>query len=284
MGENNNKMRDNLSELATDQSNKDTQLSKKMKMMENRLKESLKSMMEETMKEALKPIQDSIDKLQATQTTMETHEQQIAKLQMENATLVEKVNYLKTEMNDVHAKLNKLEDRSLECNLIFHGIKEQSTDDQEARIEKVYRAFSNTINRDTPLEHLQVAREVEIVRTRRLGKAELGKTRPLCVEFSSRFDSGKIYSNWFSIKQGIYVDREFSYETEKDRRLLRPILKATKGLKEYNCKSRLEGSQLVIDGKRYTKKNLDQLPQSLNIMKVMTKSNEHRILWRTLSS
>ena len=170
-----------------------------MMIMESRLKERLKSMMEETMKEALKPIQESIDKLQATQSTMETHDQQIVKLQRDNVAPAEEVTHLRAEINLVHIKLSKLEDKSLECKLIFHGIEEQSTDDQEARTEKVYKAISNTINRDTPLARLQVARDVEIVRTGRLGKAEMNRTRPLCVEFSSKYDVEQIYSNRLSL-------------------------------------------------------------------------------------
>ena len=120
---------------------------------------------------------------------METHEQHIVKLQKDNVALTKEVTNLRAEVNGIHAKLNKLEDRSLECNLIFHGIEEYSTDDQESRIEKVYKAISNTINHDTPSERLQIAREVEIVRTRRLGKTEVNKIRPLCVEFSSKYDA-----------------------------------------------------------------------------------------------
>ena len=94
---------------------------------------------------------------------MEEHELKIVKLQNDNAVLTDKVNYLRADTKGVQTKLNKLEDKSLECNLILHGIKEENTDDQEARIEKVYKAISNTINCDTPSERLQVAREVEIV-------------------------------------------------------------------------------------------------------------------------
>ena len=79
------------------------------------------------------------------------------------------------------------------------------------------------------------------------------------------------------MEDGIYVDREFCYETEKDLCLLRPILTAAKRLKEYNRKCRLEGNQLVLDGKRYTKDNLDQLPKNLDIMKITTKSDEHSV-------
>ena len=74
------------------------------------------------------------------------------------------------------------------------------------------------------------------------------------------------------------MDREFCFETEKARRLLRPVLKAAKGLKEYNRKCRLEGNQLVLDSKRYTKDTLDQLPRNLDVMKITTKSDE-KSLW-----
>ena len=252
-------------------------LSKEMKMMENRLYESLKTMLKDTINTSLKLIQESIDKLQATQTTMETHERQILKLQHDNAILTEEVTYLRSEVKEFQVKINKLEDKSLENNLIFHGLEEQSPDDIDYRNEKIYAAISNTINRDTPEERLQVAREVEIVRTWRLGKAEPNRTRPLSVEFSSKYDTIQIFKNRFSIENNIYVDREFCYKTEKDRRLLRPILKVAKRLKEYNRKCRLDGNQLVLDGKRYTKETLNQLPKNLEIMKIMTKSDEHHV-------
>ena len=74
----------------------DTPLSKEMKVMESRLKESLQMMLKETMNAALKPIQESIDKLQASQSTIEAHEIQIVKLQKDNASLTEEVTHLKS--------------------------------------------------------------------------------------------------------------------------------------------------------------------------------------------
>ena len=74
-------------------------LGEEMKLMENRLYESLKTLLKDTIKTSLKPIQESIDKLQATQTTMESHEWQILKLQRDNAILTEEVTYLRSEAN-----------------------------------------------------------------------------------------------------------------------------------------------------------------------------------------
>ena len=79
------------------------------------------------------------------------------------------------------------------------------------------------------------------------------------------------------MEEGIYVDREFCYATEKDRRMLRPFLKAAKNLPEYKKKCRLEGNSLMLDGKRYNKENLHQLPKKLDPMNVTTKSTDEAI-------
>ena len=73
------------------------------------------------------------------------------------------------------------------------------------------------------------------------------------------------------------MDKEFSYATEKDHRLLRPILKAAKKLPEYKKKCRMDGNQLVLDGKHYTKGKLHQLPKKLDPMKVVTKSTDETL-------
>ena len=187
------------------------------------------------------------------------------------------MNQIKTEMGYFQRKINQLEDRSLERYLIFHGISESLPDDEEARTEKIYRAISDTISRETPEERLQLAREVEIIKTRRLGKPDPSRIRAISVELSNKYDVEQIYANRFSMEEGVFIDREFSRETEKDRRLLRPILKVAKNLPEYKKKCRLEGNQLVLDGKQYHKENLHQLPKKLEPMKVATKTTENSI-------
>ena len=104
-------------------------------------------------------------------------------------------------------KVNQLEDRSLERNLIFQGINKTIPDDVEAQMEKIYNAISNTISRDTPEERLQLARDVEIIKTRRLGKPDPSKTHAISVEFSNKYDVEQIYANRFNMEEGIYVER-----------------------------------------------------------------------------
>ena len=272
-------------DTSTNRDTCDNTLSMEMQQMEKRITESItnhncdsmKSFIQETMKEMLKPIQKSIDNLLVMKTNLELQEGKITCLKQENIKLSNELHHLKSEVSQVQKKLIQLEDRSLECNLIFQGIPEAGPDDENARAEKIYHAISATISRDTPEERLQLAREVELIKTRRLGKPDPARTRALSVEFSNKFDAEQIYANRFSMEEGVYVDKEFSYATEKDRRLLRPILKAAKNLPEYKKKCRLDGNQLVLDGKHYTKDNLHQLPKKLDPMKVATKSTDETL-------
>ena len=281
----NEKKKAKTMDTSNSQESSDSTLSVEMQQMEKRITESItnhnqdsmKSLIQEMMKEMLRPIQDSIENLLGMKTNLESQEGKITRLKYENSKLSSKIHHLKCEMSDVQKKLTQLEDRSLERNLIFQGISEGTPDDENARAEKVYQVVSATISRDTPEKRLQLAREVELIRTRRLGKPDPTRTRALSVEFSNKFDAEQIYANRFSMDDGVYVDKEYSHATEKDRRLLRRILKAAKNLIEYKKKCRLDGNQLVIDGRRYTKENLHQLPKKLDPMKVTTKSSDETV-------
>ena len=70
------------------------------------------------------------------------------------------------------------------------------------------------------------------------------------------------------------MDKEYSKATEHERRLLRPIIKAARRLENYKGLCRLDGSQLVIDGKRYNRDNLHTLPDDLDSTKLCSKTNE----------
>ena len=154
--------------------NNESTLSDEMQQLERRItdnimnhnSELLKSMIQETMKEILKPIQDKIDNLLVLKTNMENQEGHITQLKCENVKLNNKLTHIKSEMCNFQRKINQLEDRSLERNLIFQGISETIPDDVEARVDKIYNAISNTISRDTQEERLKLARDIEIIKTR----------------------------------------------------------------------------------------------------------------------
>ena len=116
----------------------ETSLSKEMQQLEKRItdnitnhnQDTMKNLIQETMKEMVKPIQDSIDNLLVLKMNMETQERRITQLKYENSKLNNELNQIKTEMGYFQRKINQLEDRSLERNLVFQGISESLPDDE----------------------------------------------------------------------------------------------------------------------------------------------------------
>ena len=70
------------------------------------------------------------------------------------------------------------------------------------------------------------------------------------------------------------MDKEYSKATEHERRLLFPIIKAARRLKHYKGLCRLDGPQLVIDGKCYNRDNLHTLPEDLDTTTLCSKTND----------
>ena len=66
------------------------------------------------------------------------------------------------------------------------------------------------------------------------------------------------------LSKGIFVDKCYSTETEREWKRLRLILSAARQLEEYCGKCKLEGTDLIIRGKKYSFDKLSELPQNLN--------------------
>ena len=87
-------------------------------------------------------------------------------------------------------------------------------------------------------------------------------------------DTEFVLSNNTNLNKGVYADKEYPFDIEKKRKILRPILTAAKNSKKYCKKCRLENDILVIKGKRYGIEELDTLPKSLKPENVMSKTND----------
>ena len=70
------------------------------------------------------------------------------------------------------------------------------------------------------------------------------------------------------------MDKEYTEETERSRKLLRPILKLAKGKEEYSRKCKMEDDILIIHGKKYSTKNLHKLPADINGFKASSKESD----------
>ena len=118
------------------------------------------------------------------------------------------------------------------------------------------------------------AGDTSIEPVERMGKYNPLRTRPVKVKFSDKRDVNNLFKNRKKLPKGIYVDKEYSKATEKERRLLRPVIKATRRIDKYKGAYHLDGPQLIIEGKRYHRQNIHTLPDDLNPMEVTCKSND----------
>ena len=90
-------------------------------------------------------------------------------------------------------------------------------------------------------------------------------------------DVDNLFKNRKKLPDGVFIDREYSRATEKEHRLLQPVLKAAQKIEECKGKCRLEGPYLKLDGKKYHQHNIHTLPAQLGPSEVTSISDAERI-------
>ena len=197
----------------------------------------------------------------------------------EAATLcVETVNrkFLRSEAKQrkIENRLSIIEDQLLEKKLIFQGLHETEYEDNNDIIGKVIRAISSTMPGDDADEQKANAGCTSIDQVERVGRYNPLRPRPVKVKFTDKSDVDHLLKHKKNLPEGIYIDKEYSKATEKERRLLRPILKAARRMKKYQKKCRMEGAHVVLDGIHYYRENIHTLPPELSADKVTSETNE----------
>ena len=81
------------------------------------------------------------------------------------------------------------------------------------------------------------------------------------------------------LTEGVFVDYEYDQETIRNRKLLYPILRAARNTEGYKGMCKLERDVLTLKGKRYTVRNISELPSELSGFYVSSKSNEDTYAW-----
>ena len=113
-------------------------------------------------------------------------------------------------------------------------------------------------------ERLDIARGIPIRTTKRLGRYRLGRNRPISISFEKKSHADVLYESKSWLPKGVYIDKEYTDEVEKQRKLLRPILKLARGINKYQGKCKLEDNHLIIHGVRYGVEDLHKLPSELS--------------------
>ena len=170
-------------------------------------------------------------------------------------------------------RLSQIKDQLLEKNLIFQGLLETEFEDINDIKTQVVKAIATTMPGNDPEEKKTQAGCTSIDQVERLGRYNPQKYRPVKVKFTDKTDVDHVLKNRRKLPEGVYIEREFSRSTEKERRYLRPILKAARKLPKYQGKCRLEGKHVVLDGTHYHRENINTLPPELAGDKCTSKAN-----------
>ena len=185
---------------------------------------------------------------------------------METKQLRTEARLFKVEKENEELKqwLVSIEDKLLENSVVINGISEEKFEELESCREKLNRELACILSGNTFEEKLENAKSLQIESTDCIGKFNPAKGRPIAVKFASKNNVKMILKNKKSFSEGIFVDRLYNTETEKERRRLRPILSAARRLEEYCGRCKIEGTDLIIRGKCYSFENLSELPQNLS--------------------
>ena len=184
-----------------------------------------------------------------------------------------RLNKVEQENKELKQRLTEIEDKLLEKSITINGISEEKYEDPGPRRIKLNHVIAHTLSGNTFDEKLEKASSMQIESTERIGKYNPSKGRPIAVNFMCKTDADTVLLNKKKLTKGIYADHYYSVETERERKRLRPILSAARRLEEFRGKCRMDGTELVIRGKRYTMKNLSELPQNLSPELVSSKQD-----------
>ena len=139
---------------------------------------------------------------------------------MDQDHISKKCEKIENENKELKSRLTKLENRMLEKNLIFHGIKEDNWDIEDNSKERIWKAISYTVDNDDSRERLKIVRGIQINSTKHLGRFREGHNRPLSVSLERQSHVETLFRNKKHLPKGIYIDREYTEEREKTRKLL----------------------------------------------------------------
>ena len=206
--------------------------------------EELKQQIFAGIKLMLDPIKEDIEQIKIDQRGLETETQKITGQKLKQQIVKNEEKQKKLEH-----RISVLEDQLLEKNIIFQGLTEDEFDDIGDTKAKIISVLATVNEGATAEDRKEVAKKTPIDSIERMGKFNAHRPRPVKVKFVNKSDVSNLFRNRKKLPDGIFIDREYSKATEKERRLLRPIVKAARKIEEYKGNCRLEGPYLKLNGK-----------------------------------
>ena len=234
--------------------------------------EELKQQIFAGIKLMLDPIKEDIEQIKLDQHGYESKAENLTGHKIQQQIIKNKVKQKKLE-----TRISALEDQLLEKNMIFQGLTEDEFEDQQETKTKIISILTTVTEGATVEDRKESAKKTPIDSIERMGKYKPNRSRPVKVNFTNKTDVSCLFKNRKKLPDGVFIDREYSKGTEKECRILRPIVKAARKIDEYKGKCWLEGPYLKLDGKRYHRQNIHTLPEKLGPAEVTSVSNDNSV-------
>ena len=232
--------------------------------------EELKQQIFAGIKLMLDPIKEDIEQIKLDQCGYESKAENLTGHKIQQQIIKKEVKQKKLE-----TRISALEDQLLEKNIIFQGLTEDEFEDQQETKTKIISVLTTVTEGVTAEDRKESAKKTPIDSIERIGKYKPNRSRPVKVKFTNKTDVSCLFKNWKKLP--VFIDREYSKATEKERRILRPIVKAARKIEEYKGKCWLEGPYLKLDGKRYHRQNVHTLPEKLGPAEVTSVSDDNSV-------
>lgn len=240
------------------------------------IKESVKSNMRETIDEKLMPMQADIKKLLTAKEDTEALVSSVNTLTEETKKIERKCTKIELENEKLKERLKDIETKLLDSSITIHGMPENKWEEDPERCELVRYVLSTALPGTTD-EKILAASKIQIRSTERLGRYNSSKGRPISVTFQNKQDADYLIENKRKLDKGVFVDRVYCAEVERERKFLRPILREARKIPAYQGKCKMEGDVLEINSKKYTRDNLHELPYDLSGYKCTSKQDENTL-------
>ena len=220
------------------------------------------------------PLRSDLTRLLLGNEKVSEHQRKIVMLEEENVSLKRKLKKVEKSQEKTKTKVDRIESRLLEGNVIMHGLEEGKEESSLELYERVVEAISYTVKGRNKKERMEAAKEISISTVKRVGRKNQNRKRPTVISFVYKADALNLLEHKKKLQQGIYVDKEYPEEVEERRRYLRPILRAARQNPKYKGLCRMEEDVLVINSMRYTKENLHKLLKNIDRYHSTSKRNK----------
>ena len=172
---------------------------------------------------------------------------------------------LDSKVNKMQEHIIRLESQSRRDNLLFDGVQESPQENCLKVVQEILKSKLLIDNADS----------IQIVRCHRLGpvRSTSKKPRTIIAKFHWYGDRTTVWNAKKNLKgSNIFLREDFPTEIQNRRRILWPIMKKAQSMGK---SAFLNVDALIIDGRRYTCKDINTLPPDLDPAKIATPQAGH---------